>query len=393
MAREVLDRLRAADPAARMPEVDRDDRERLRRAIVATPPAPRAGLKRRRLGGRTLVVLLGGAVLLASGTVYAARLVTGSRSETSAVTAPTAKAPDRIVFTRANGWLAPDIFVVDSRGRGLKRLAERAWEPAFSPDGGKIAYIHGGLWVMNADGSNKREIMDRPAAMPAWSPDGKQIVFVYGPGVFSSRAEGPLFVIDADGGGLRPLSEDEVDGKDPVWAPDGRIFFDRSSEEDRGEISSADFGQVEQALGEICSVDPDGSDLEIVTAAPTPTSFSLSPDGKWLLVWDSSADRLVRLLATGRGMEVVVVDRLSRLFFRFSHSKPSAVESCWSPDGTKIACACFSTEDHPGGGWDWSGLYVVKTDGSGLRKVPDTGWSQRGFKGPSLVLDAVWQPR
>jgi SnoaL-like domain len=70
MSTDVLDRLRAVDPAARMPEPDEDDRERLRRTIVATPlgrPVPWW----RRLRGRTLAVLVAGAVLLGGGTVYA----------------------------------------------------------------------------------------------------------------------------------------------------------------------------------------------------------------------------------------------------------------------------------------------------------------------------------
>jgi Tol biopolymer transport system component len=395
MAPDVLDRLRAADPAARMPEQEPAERERLRRVILATPPEPPRPRRRWRPTGRTLVVLLGGAVLLAGGTVYAARLVGGNQSETSSVIVPTSKSLDRIAFTKLSGypgWGPIDIVSIDSKGRELRRLARHSWAPAYSPDGSKIAYVHSHLWVMNADGSNKRELTDHPVAMPAWSPDGKQIVFVDGHIGFYNEEEGPLFVVNADGSGLRPLSPDEVDGKDPAWAPDGRIFFDRSSEKDQGDISSADFGRAQPVLGEICSVDPDGSDLEIVTAAPTPTSFSLSPDGKWLLVWDSSADRLVRLLASGQGIEVVVVEKLSRLFWRFPHSKATDVESSWSPDGSRIAFACSST-GHTDGDWDWSGLYIVKADGSGLKKVPDSGRIPRATGRRPTPMDPVWQPQ
>jgi hypothetical protein len=58
-------------------------------------------------------------------------------------------------------------------------------DPAWSPDGSQIAFMSnrdGGfdLWVMNADGSNQRQITHtgaKRANNPVWSPDGKWIAF------------------------------------------------------------------------------------------------------------------------------------------------------------------------------------------------------------------------
>ena len=80
MATDVLKRLRAMDPAAAMPEPDADERERLRRAIVATPLDPRAARRWPRLRGRTLAVLVAGAVLLGGGAVYAGDVALTGRS-------------------------------------------------------------------------------------------------------------------------------------------------------------------------------------------------------------------------------------------------------------------------------------------------------------------------
>ena len=56
--------------------------------------------------------------------------------------------------------------------------------PAWSPDGTLIAYVHQAgkrrdIWLMNADGSNKRAITTsgRVVMGPAWSPDGTRIAF------------------------------------------------------------------------------------------------------------------------------------------------------------------------------------------------------------------------
>jgi Tol biopolymer transport system component len=383
MARDVLERLRGVDPAVDMPEADLDDRERLRRAIVATPFEPRTVSvpQRRRLARPTLVALLGVAVLLACGAAYAAHQVIGDQSKTPSLAPVSAAGRDRIVFSLVRGWSVPELYVVGPRGMGLRRLMT-GWAAAFSPDGSKIAYVGNGLQIMNADGSDKRRLVDASTRTTvSWSPDGKRIVFV-SEGLIDDSDEGELFVVNADGSGVRRLSPERVFGKDPVWAPDGRIYFDTSNLHQTADVSSPDFGRDVHGAGEICSIDPDGSDLEVVTAVPTPTSFSLSPDGTWLLIWDSSADRLVRLLASGQGTEVVVVDNLSRLCGHSSSPPMSAVESSWSPDGTRIAFTCpFTTSGGGGAGR----LYVVRIDGSGLKRVP--------LPNGAIPRDPVWQPR
>ena len=57
-------------------------------------------------------------------------------------------------------------------------------EPAFSPDGSKIAFVserdgNPEIYVMDADGSNAQRLTDDPAADadPAWSADGTRIYF------------------------------------------------------------------------------------------------------------------------------------------------------------------------------------------------------------------------
>ena len=77
MSADVLDLLRAADPAANMPETTTDEREQLRRAMVATPLDPRRRLPRRH--GRPRVILVasiaGGLILMGGGGVYAATVL------------------------------------------------------------------------------------------------------------------------------------------------------------------------------------------------------------------------------------------------------------------------------------------------------------------------------
>ena len=117
-----------------------------------------------------------------------------------------------------------DIFVVNADGSGLRNLTRsrghdrtRMWKGRaharadwFSPDG------------------------------PMWSPDGRRIVFRSErdrPSASERAACRPrcqrdeIYVVDADGSGLRRLTRNWSSDDGPVWSPDGRtILFMRSND-------------------------------------------------------------------------------------------------------------------------------------------------------------------
>jgi hypothetical protein len=88
----------------------------------------------------------------------------------------------RIAYVRGG-----DIYSISPAdpGAGSKLLAAggRDSGPRWSPGGKRLAYIDGGnLWVMNANGSHKRQIT-RSAPLftdgrPTWSPNGRYLAFV-----------------------------------------------------------------------------------------------------------------------------------------------------------------------------------------------------------------------
>jgi uncharacterized protein YjdB len=103
-----------------------------------------------------------------------------------------------------------------------------ASDPAFSPDGARIAFVsqrdgNAEIYVMNADGTGATRITNdpQPDGRPSFTPDGLAVVF------HSSRTAGKqqIWAVNADGagGGLTQLTRDSVNSA-PTVSPDGQTI-------------------------------------------------------------------------------------------------------------------------------------------------------------------------
>ncbi len=128
-----------------------------------------------------------------------------------------------------------EIAVVNVNGTGLRDLTSNGgvnYHPTYSPDGSKIAFASnrdgsGEIYVMNADGSGQTRLTNNAAwdAQPAFSPNGSQIAF-------TSERDGnqEIYVMNADGSGQVNLSKTASHESDPAYSPDGsRILFSCSA--------------------------------------------------------------------------------------------------------------------------------------------------------------------
>jgi hypothetical protein len=200
-------------------------------------------------------------------------------------------------------------FVVDADGGKARRLGEPCertdiqggrtvelcGEPLsewanWSPDGTQIAWIdfvedsdtyghH--AWTLSfvrPDGTGLRtEVVQLPggAGGLVWSPDGAQLAFwmvVPDPGADPTVAglgEGgdfpaQIFVINADGSGLRQLTEDG-DNRWPTWSPDGsRIAFTRGELSFKTAPDGSQAAFVRPGTRQLFTIALDGGDLRRV---------------------------------------------------------------------------------------------------------------------------------
>lgn len=155
-----------------------------------------------------------------------------------------------------------DIWVSRGDGSSGHRLTDDAAvdsHPSWSPDGKRIVFSsdrgdNTDLYVMNADGSNVRVLYAGPNddIDPAWSPDGRSLVFASGSSqgcaIEDEECSYHLYVVGADGSGLRQLTSGGGTDVDPAWSPDGtRVVFasDRDGDFDVFAID-ADGGGLDQ---------------------------------------------------------------------------------------------------------------------------------------------------
>src|SRR5215211_3096708 len=213
-------------------------------------------------------------------------------------------------------------------------------DPESSPDGSKIAFsratytyrdVGGGtteqiytqdIYVMNADGSGLREIADDPALDygPAWSPDGSKIAFVSNRDAPVDATSYDIYVTNADGTG-EPIRITNQPGNesDLNWSPDGsKLLY----------VSTADTPSFPNPGGdaEIYAMNADGSGQAKVEYQ-LPCVYDPDPDGGGCV----------------------------------GHSAP-----VWSPDGTKIA---FLVNMYSSG-YSWGVIHIMNPDGTEVSEVP-----------------------
>lgn len=247
----------------------------------------------------------------------------------------------KIAFSTAQLEGNHEIYVVEPDGSGLTRLTESAgidMEPAWSPDGRRIAFTSArdagdptclsqgfhcdlDVYVMNADGSRVTRLTDHPGrdTEPAWSPDGTKIAFTTtrdheGPFPFGSDAFNmELYVMNADGSSETRITTFPFVDKHAAWSPDGaRIAFFRGN---------CGFN----CTSHIYTAAPDGSDVAQLTFGQFVRDRlpDWSPDGSRLVFnRDAGDNRFWLVNRDGSGATSIFAPRL---------------EPAWSPDGTRIA--------------------------------------------------------
>lgn len=207
-----------------------------------------------------------------------------------------------VAFQRC-GRAGCHLYTVQTDGSGLRMIGSASVDrsyPAISPDRARIAFIrtfghlranrapdHVAIYTIGIDGSGERRVTLPKSKTaedvdPQWSPDGRRLVFVRMNGTARPRHGQAIFVVNADGTGVRrvtPWSLRAGDG--PDWSPDGKEILFRSPE-------TEDF-----LHSNLFAIHPDGTGLRQITHLAPGTrlySASFSPDGRFITFGQSGVD-------------------------------------------------------------------------------------------------------
>lgn len=196
----------------------------------------------------------------------------------------------RILFARGR-WL----YAMRSDGTHKIALAQTSFGPyeptygpygaSWSPDGKRIAFVRGfatpeaygfnsrtALYVINADATGLRRLTKlRPKVEtrnPAWAPDGRKIAL---------DADG-TYVMRADGTDVKRLKQ--LEGTDWFWLSNDRLAIDKDGWGRSESVDANGIGKP-RAVPDRVRV---GGDLWI-TSGPSAGFWPVSPDGKWIALY------------------------------------------------------------------------------------------------------------
>jgi Tol biopolymer transport system component len=240
--------------------------------------------------------------------------------------------------------------------------------PALSPDGTRILFTSNrGLsgdrkrvFSMDADGGNLRAIGPADPAFvgyPSWSPDGRQILFSAGEDLLDLD----LYVMNADGTGVRQLTSSPGSERCGEWAPDGsRILYDWNVE------NHFDLMTIDRSGENAERLLPDGFEAEC---------GDWSPDGRWV-AFASPTDHvfppLQELEDWNPVFAVYTIDVQTGDIRQLTPDEGRSSFPKWSRDGSRIVFHSTIRIGTPPGGLDSTNgrdIYTMLADGSGLRRL------------------------
>jgi Tol biopolymer transport system component len=252
------------------------------------------------------------------------------------------------------------LWIMNADGSALAPLTH-GLQPAWSPDGTKIAFQEGGpsdpdcdnvfilcnydIWIANADGTGRTQLTTTSDAdrTPAWTPDGLRVTFAREDSSHTSRP----YSINANGTGETQLPF-PVGAQTPAWSPDGtRLAYAKGT----GSGDSAIYLANADGTGEVkfCCDDTNRA-----------YSPDWSPDQR-TIVFDYGADgRVAKKDIDASGSTQI--------------SNQHDIGPKWSPDGTRIVFA--STRDG-----SVYRLFAMDPDGSNTQQLT----TQRAY-------GSSWQP-
>jgi Tol biopolymer transport system component len=301
----------------------------------------------------------------------------------------------------ANGFIV--VLRIHDLAAGVTATAECEWprcrapgQPAWSPDGTKIAFSQSGssrfpgvliqtgpIWVTDATGGDVTAITSTPNecridqartcifdSWPAWSPDGGSIAFVRTSGWGQPEATTDVVVARADGSNPRTLfvctSNDQCQQGPVLWAPHGdTIAFVARYDDPSVHLIDPSSG-IDRVIELPASAahpyrlvwSPDGSRIAFLAGGDIPDLYEID-------VESGEVRGLAPQLTTQGDLAWLPADAIEPPAGASPSAEPTAAPETAAPTGTIAFKSSNGSSDEDAG----TEIWTIRTDGSELRRL------------------------
>ena len=296
----------------------------------------------------------------------AREVLSQDRSEGTLHLAP-ALSPDgkQVVYFSEKDFYFIDLYLADAEtGKVERRLSKSSYSSNYetfrfinsqanwSPDGKYLAFAakrgpRDDIIILDV-ARNKEvrriEVEMNGVTTPSWSPDGKSLVFTGYVGGLSD-----LFIVGADGKGLRRLTGDRYADLHPVWSPDGTTIAFAS---DRG--PDTDFDRLEIGNMRICTLDLATGRVSVLPGMDVGKNVSpqWGPDGRDI-AFVSDRDGVSNIFLYS--LDDTRIYQITDLFTGAQGITPLSPVLSWAQGADRLAFVYYTRDmfdvyaiDHPG---------------------------------------------
>ena len=191
-----------------------------------------------------------------------------------------------------------------------------------------------GLYTVNVSTGTLQSFPDPGGNGFTTSPDGSQIAF-------QNDVDGAsqIFLMGADGTGIRQVTDDRYGADSPAWSPDG------------SELVYLGFGNGAPARRNLFVLDPaTGTTTRVTNLTTEPYQPSWSSDG--LIAYTLLGEPRIRLVDPATGKDSTLLTAPDQVW-----------DAQWSPDGMQVAYVAVTDDPQV------NEIWVMNPDGSGKRPL------------------------